>query len=454
MVSPIEKKEILGEFLKLANVELEGKDKDKFIKTIEKVGKLESGSKILQRFITRGKPITIKKGNTDGYLGGVISLESTTSSFILDCSDPERNVLKRMPRSLTFLHELLHADHDNADSKALWDRRYAESSIPNMSNQEEELTVTGKVLGTNIVDDLSEKVVAEELGLYPRNDHRVVVFEKMLKKKLENQIISQIKVTDSPEMEEQTLGVSFGDISWDKPPADLGDLVMRTRDLELYKSLLELGWEPSVKTLAGAFSAFRKTLSQHPALEDIMTRLKKTEACVLNDAINLSRGKESIDFTDEFVTCLVELGFEMDSTTLQCAFEKKMYPDTIAFLIEKNVEVNSNAFESAIRNGYSSFEIESFFSKFDFQVDQLIYAINAKAEAGIIELLAEKISNLGSEVFEYAIEHGCGICVLDSFIENGIKIEEKHIVLAKKDNIKRFLERKFKEQQLRNSDES
>ncbi|WP_059358887.1 hypothetical protein [Parachlamydia acanthamoebae] len=167
--------------------EFEGKPgfSEKVKEIIRAAAELKIGRTLLPELLESGKSITILEGKNDDLIGGNM-LNPITSSISLNFAkkifytsineDGERQIVEA-PFVYSFLHEATHFKHWIMDPQALQRRLHADSSIPDMDNQEEELTITGSIVGADERDPFNDNAVLAELKLPPRIDHQSYILE-------------------------------------------------------------------------------------------------------------------------------------------------------------------------------------------------------------------------------------------------------------------------------------
>lgn len=170
--------------------EFEGKPgfSDKVREAIRTVAELKTGRSLLQELLASGRSITILEGSNQGIhemIGGNW-LDPTNSSISLNfdrklqymsLNKNGERILVEIPLAVLLSHEATHYKHLIVNAQALERRARTASSISDMTTQEEELTITGKVTDTGEEDSCHENAILAELELPPRLSHEIYIAE-------------------------------------------------------------------------------------------------------------------------------------------------------------------------------------------------------------------------------------------------------------------------------------
>lgn len=164
---------------------------EKIKETIHAACELNVGRQLLQEILDLGKSITIIEG--EKYEGSINTIDDLKKYMISqDHFNPQQNSItinfeeklfyigldKNGERQLfehpilsIFVHECAHFKHCIQDEQAFQKRSSTPSSIDDMDDQEEELTISGSVFGSSEIEFCSENAVLSELQLPRRINH-------------------------------------------------------------------------------------------------------------------------------------------------------------------------------------------------------------------------------------------------------------------------------------------
>lgn len=147
---------------------------------IQKASHLATGSVIIKRVLDLKKPITIIEGETCKCLKDtkqlVFNFLKTRTLHMCLNRENERELFKS-PKTASLIHELIHLWHLEQDSQKTEERHKAKGTFEEINNQEDELTITGK-LENKEHDFCCENSALIELSHFPRINHLGVYHSK------------------------------------------------------------------------------------------------------------------------------------------------------------------------------------------------------------------------------------------------------------------------------------
>lgn len=154
---------------------------DRVMESIRAAAELKAGRTLFQQLLDSRRVFTIVEGKNDDLIGGnklnpllsSIALNFDNKLYYASFDESGERSLVETPVVCILLHELTHFKHWTMDTQAMEKRLVAASSNQEMHNQEEELTITGAVAGSEEKDPCNDNEVLAELKLPHKIDHDI-----------------------------------------------------------------------------------------------------------------------------------------------------------------------------------------------------------------------------------------------------------------------------------------
>lgn len=178
-------KQIFETFVKKTQIQGSPEFVAKIRKIMAKAACLTTGSTIMQRVLATQKPIKIIQSNDESFYleeENELNFEFLKNrSFDFSFNGQGEKELVKEQKVATFIHELIHKWHLDIDPLAATKRRRKAASSADMDDQEEELTMTGKLVIKGQKTDLDfccENSALLELGFPECINHRCVTLQR------------------------------------------------------------------------------------------------------------------------------------------------------------------------------------------------------------------------------------------------------------------------------------